>query len=154
MSDINLFKFENNNFNLKDFLFFWKKKNKFDKSNVHILFVDDEDFAIVSNLKKAGWIVDKVKDLKNIEDDIVKRSQIIFVDFKGVGKTLSENEEGIGIIKSLKNTYRDSKRVILYSGHNRFSLKDDIKSADNYLAKNSDTYEFIKMINEEIKKIK
>ncbi|MFP4514520.1 MAG: hypothetical protein ACLFNO_00750 [Parcubacteria group bacterium] len=154
MSEINLFKFENNNFNLKDLLLFWRKNKKHDKSNVHILFVDDEDFAIVSNLKKAGWVVDKIKDLKNIEDEVVKRAQIIFVDFKGVGKTLSENEEGIGIIKSLKNTYKDSKRVILYSGHNRFSLKDDIKSADNYLAKNSDTYEFIKIITEEISKLK
>jgi len=154
MADVNLVKFENNNFNLKDILFSFLKRRKYDKSNAHILFVDDKDFAIVSNLKKAGWIVDKVKDIKNIEDEYVRRAQIIFVDFKGVGKTLSESEEGIGIIKSLKNTYKDTKRVILYSGHNRFSLKDDIKSADNYLPKNSDTYEFIKMITDEIKKLK
>jgi len=130
------------------------KRKKCDKNDIHILFVDDEDFAIIDNLKEARWSVEKINDLHNIEDDCVKRAKIIFVDYKGVGKTFSEKEQGIGIIKSLKNTYGSSKRIILYSGHNRFSLQDDIKAADNYLAKNSDTYEFIKMIQDEVKKIK
>ncbi len=154
MSDINLVKIEKLDLKslVDSFLSIFKKK--YDKHNVIILFIDDEDFAIVSNLKKAGWSVERIKDLKNIEDDIVKRSQIIFVDHKGVGKTLSEKEEGIGMIKALKKAYGDSKRVILYSGYSHFNLDHDIKAADNYLSKNSNTYEFIEMIKQEIKKIK
>lgn len=154
MPDINLFKIEK--LDLKSFSdsFLSMFKKKYDKHNITILFIDDEDFAIVSNLKKAGWLTEKIKDLKNIEDDVVKRSQIIFVDHKGVGKTLSENEEGIGIIKALKKAYGDSKRVILYSGYGRFNLEHDIKAADNYLSKNSNTYEFIEMIKGEIKKLR
>lgn len=136
--------------NLPSFL----KRKKIDKNTAHILFVDDEQFPVVDNLKKAGWSVEKVKDLKNIDDDLVKRAHIIFVDYKGVGKNFSGKEEGIGLIKALVNKYNSAKRIILYSGHNRFTLEHDIKMAHNYLSKNSETYEFISMIESELKNIR
>lgn len=153
MPNINIFNFEKLSFNFKDL---FKKRVEFDKSNIQILFIDDEinDFPVIQNLKDAGWSVEAVKDIKNAEDDIIKRSQIIFVDFKGVGQTLSESEQGIGLIKLLKITYRDTKRVGLYSGYNRFSLGDDIDVADFRLPKNADTHEFIETIQREIKKLK
>lgn len=135
-------------------LVFLKFKKNYNKHNVHILFIDDEEFPIIENLKEAGWSVEKIDDLKNIEDDCVMRSQIIFVDYKRVGRFLSRKEEGIGIIKALKGKYKKSKRIILYSGHNRFTLGHDIKAADNYLPKNADSYEFIQMIESEMKKIR
>jgi len=153
MVNINIFNFEKPTFSFKGL--FGKKKNNLDKSNVHILFIDDEvdDFPVIQNLKDAGWSVEGIKDIQNIEDDVVKRSQIIFVDYRGVGKTLSESEQGISLIKLLKGVYLESKRIILYSGHNRFSLGDQIDVADNKLLKNADTAEFIKMIQCEMKKL-
>lgn len=134
----------------------FKNKRKFDKTNTRILFIDDEkdEFPVIQNLKDAGWSVDSVSDVQNVEDDVVRRSQIIFVDYKGVGQHLSESEQGIGLIKLLKETYRDQKRVGLYSGHNRFSLGHDIDCADFKLPKNADTREFIDTIQREIKKLK
>ena len=153
MANINIFNFENLSFSFRDL---FSRKRRFDKSNVRILFIDDEvdDFPVIQNLKDAGWSVEGVKDVQNVEDDIVKRSQIIFVDYKGVGQTLSEREQGIGLIKLLKETYRGSKRVGLYSGHNRFSLGHNIDVADFRLPKNADTREFIETIQREIKKLK
>ena len=153
MANINIFNFENLSFSFRDF---FRKRNNFDKSNTRILFVDDDvdDFPVIQNLKDAGWSVDGVNDIQNVEDDMVKRSQVIFVDYKGVGQTLSEREQGIGLIKLLKETYKDKKRVGLYSGHNRFSLGHNIDAADFKLPKNADTREFIELIQREIKKLK
>ena len=95
-----------------------------------------------------------MSDLKNIQDENVQRSQIIFVDYKGVGNTLSEKREGgLGIVKAIKQAYGNKKRVILYSEYSRFSLSAEMRIADNQLAKNSNTYEFISMIESELKKI-
>ena len=155
MQDIKIFSFENNNFR-GFFSGLLKKKKVFDKSNIRILFIDDEfdDFPVIQNLIDAGWAVEGIGDVQNIDDDIVKRSHIIFVDYKGVGQKLSESEQGIGLIKLLKNNYKDSKRVGLYSGHNRFSLGDDFDIADFRLSKNTDTREFIEVIQNQILKLK
>ena len=136
------------------FLLLIRFKKKYNKHNTHILFIDDEEFPILENLRDAGWSVVRLEDLKNIDDDNVIRSQIIFVDYKNVGKHLSKREEGIGLIKALKVKYKKKKRVILYSGHNRFNLGHDIKAADNFLSKNSESYEFIQMIESELKEIR
>jgi len=151
--NFNIFNLENGKFNL-NFQNIFKKKTKIDKINANILFVDDEDFPVVAKLKEAGWSVTKIKDIKNIQDEDVQKAHVIFVDYKGVGKSLSETAQGIGIIKAIKNTYGDSKRVILYSGYGRFNLGLDLRAADNQLSKNSDVYEFITMIESEIKELK
>jgi len=131
-------------------------KKKFDKSNVRILFIDDNfrDFPVIQNLKEIGWSVDAIDDCCNVDDDKIQNSHIIFVDFSGVARVLSESEQGISLIKLIKRKYGNKKRVILYSGQDRFSLGDNIDIADNKLSKNSDTERFIEMIEDEIKKLK
>lgn len=147
----NLFNFE---LNFKGFSLPFLFKKKINKQQASILFIDDEYFPVVDNLEKAGWSVKRIKDIKNPQDEDVKRANIIFVDYKGVGRTLSEGDEGIGVIKLLKDSYKNSKRVILYSGYGRFSLGAHLGIADNQMSKESNTYEFIKMIESELKKIK
>lgn len=129
-------------------------RKTYNKHNSQVLFIDDQEFPIIENLKDGGWSVEKIGDLKNIDDDRVVRSHIIFVDYKRVGRSISKKEEGIGIVKALKAKYGKSKRIILYSGHNRFNLGHDIKAADNFLPKNADSYEFIQMIESELDKIR
>ncbi len=148
----NLFNFNLtvNEINLNPFNLFRKKLTK---ETAFILFIDDEHFPIIDNLSKSGWNTKRIKDVKDIKDIDIKRANIIFVDYKGVGKFLAPNEEGIGIIKHLKETYGKSKRVIFYSGYGRFSLGDHLKLADNQMSKESDTYEFIHMIESELKKL-
>jgi len=125
-----------------------------DKTNAKILFIDDEDFPVVDSLKKGGWDVNKIKDIKDIQSEIIKRAHIIFVDYKGVGKKLAKKEEGLGLIRAIKNHYGSSKRVILYSAYGSFNLSMDMRVADNQLDKNADAYQFITMIESELKKIK
>lgn len=132
----------------------WLKKRQYQKMDsqyirekAHILFIDDQTFQKVERIKEAGWIVERTKDIKSLDDDRVKRAHVIFVDYKGVGKYLSLQEEGVGLIIALKNRY-PSKRVVLYSAHTEFSLDDEVrhKVADDILPKNSDVYVYIEKI--------
>lgn len=134
----------------------FKRKNKFDKSNLRILFIDDQidDFPVVQNLKNANWSVETMKEIESINDEKIANSQIIFVDYKGVGRKLAEKDQGLGIIKLLKEEYGDTKRVILYSAYHRFSVEIIDGCYDNHLLKNSDTGKFIEMIKDEKEKLK
>ncbi len=147
----NIFSFEGSNFNF-NFKKNKKEKNNFDKNNVNILFIDDEEFPVVKNLsKQLNWNAKRISDLTDLHDKEIVRSQIIFVDYEGVGNILSPKEKGLGIVKALKETYGESKRVILYSGHSTFPVDAKLELADNRLTKNSDLYEFIRIIETEIK---
>lgn len=152
MLDIKIYLFE------KLSPFHWWNKIKYNKSNVRILFIDDEKMPIVNNLKKAGFNVEEIKDVKNIDIDEVRRSHIIFVDYKGVGKNISPSYEGIGLIKALKDKYSKSKRVILYSAHNQFPKKIVLNQifnlADDKILKNADFTDFLEVINCQMKKIR
>ena len=70
---------------------------------------------VVDNLKKAGYKVKKTRDAKDADDADVKNSQIIFVDYKGVGKKLFGKKEGLGLITELQRIYGEEKRYIIYS---------------------------------------
>lgn len=160
MLDINIFKVENklsNGFwrllNPKN----WGKK-QFTEENVNILFVDDMDMPVVKSLKKAGFNVKKVNDIKNIEDAEVLKAQIIFVDFDGVGKTISPKYQGAGLIKELKVKYSDSKYIVLYTAQptlpTEVSISELFKLADAKMRKDSDVTDFKDEIKKALKKIK
>lgn len=131
---------------------------RFSKSNIRILFIDDSDMPIVENLKRAGWSVRRVRDIKNIDDDAIRTARIIFVDYKGVGRNISPQYEGVGLIKAIKDKYKSSKRLILYSAHSDFPnnivLDPIFQVADNKIRKNADNTEFLAIIDSEIKKIR
>jgi ActR/RegA family two-component response regulator len=134
----------------------WSKRryyNRIDitdiKDKAHILFIDDQSFDVIERIRAGGWIVERVKDIKSLDDDRVRRAHVIFVDYKGVGKHLSNSEEGLGLIKALKKKY-PKKRIILYSAHAEFSLADEVnhKIADDILPKNSDTTVYVEKIEQ------
>ncbi|WP_462183845.1 hypothetical protein [Acinetobacter baumannii] len=116
------------------------------KSKTRILFIDDNDFPVVRNLKQAGWITDLVNDVHDIDDPSILASHILFVDINGVAKNLSK-EEGIGLVKALKQKYGSSKKVIIYSSDedgNRFNQA--FRLADDFLPKQSDYFEFLAIV--------
>lgn len=128
---------------------------KLDKSSVRILFIDDNKFPIIENLKNAGYSVQWIKDIKHIEEAKVMDSHVLFVDYKGVGKNLSQNKEGVGICKMLKDKYKKSKYVVLCTGESiPNELLKEIKSvSDEIVPKSLETTDFINIINEAMHKI-
>jgi hypothetical protein len=155
MADLNNIKLEANYYASggsfwDNFSFFgFRKKDKSSRDEtLRILFIDDNKFPIIDSLKKAGYTVELIRDITRIDDLKVKDAHIIFVDYKGVGKNLSQAKEGIGVCKMLKETYGESKYIILSTGENiPNGLIQEVKSAsDEILSKNSETSEFIKLI--------
>lgn len=134
----------------------WFKK-RYTKDTVNILFVDDLDMPVVDSLKKAEYKVKKVKDIKNIEDAEVKNAQIIFVDFDGVGKTISPRHQGAGLVKELKTKYGSTKFIVLYTAQSTLPTDTTMNSlfniADSRMRKDSDVTDFMEQIREALKKL-
>lgn len=116
------------------------------KEKTNILFIDDNDFPIVNNLQNSGWNASLIHDVSDIDAPIILKSHILFVDINGVAKELSD-EEGIGLVKALKNKYTTSKKIIIYSSDeegNRFNSA--FRKADDFLPKHSDYFEFLAIV--------
>lgn len=135
----------------------WGSKS-YTKDNVNILFIDDLDMPVVESLRKAGYRVKKIRDVKDVDDSEVKNSQIIFVDFEGVGRSVSPQHQGAGLVKELKTKYRESKFVVLYTAQPTMPADTTMSSlftiADARMRKDSDTTDFTDQIREALKKLK
>ncbi len=118
------------------------------KATTKILFIDDNhtEYKIVSILKKAGWTKTKsVKDITDLDSNLITESDIIFVDINGVGLELFE-DQGLGLASALKKKY-PQKKIVIYSAEttgDRFH--DALRQVDHCLPKNADAYQFINLI--------
>lgn len=160
MTDINFFKIEPNfEPGFWDFLSpkNWGRK-KYSKETVNILFIDDLDMPVVENLKRAGYRVRKVRDVKDTDDAEVKDAQIIFSDFDGVGRSISAHHQGAGIVKEIKARYGSSKYVVLYTAQPTLPSDTIMRSlfdaADARLRKDADTTDFTEQIRIALKQLR
>jgi hypothetical protein len=121
------------------------------KARVQILFIDDEQFEYIDTIRNAGWNVQQMEDIANLDDERLRRAHIIFLDYKGVGQHLSPRE-GIGLLKAIQTKY-PKKIIIFYSAHAGFSLGDEFHSADDWLLKHFDPYVYLQKIEENARKL-
>lgn len=126
------------------------------KAQTNILFIDDDkDFKIVNILKKAGWKKASLfpnPDVTDLDNKKIYESHIIFVDIKGVGRTLFE-DEGLGLAVALKKKYQD-KKVVLYSAYPEHKTFHEAWSViDDRIEKNAQPAEFISCIETLAEKI-
>ena len=120
------------------------------KKHLSILFIDDDTkFKVVKILKNAGWVnTSSVRDIKSLDDQIVKDTHIFFVDIQGVGLALQFNEEGLGLALALKNKY-PSKKVVIYSAETKGDrFHEALRKADSFLPKNAEPYEFQQIVEQ------
>ena len=117
-----------------------------EKEEISILFIDDQSFDYVKNLKQAGYVnVKKISVVKRIDSPEICNANIIFVDINGVGESLFPKEQGLGVAKAIKKRFKD-KKVYLYSAQHH-ALNSDFNLLDGVLSKNADPYEFINIID-------
>jgi DNA-binding NtrC family response regulator len=138
-------------------LFTWRSKPRVLsqtelKDKTYILFVDDEQFDYIERIRAAGWNAHQVTDIENLDDEHLKRTHIVFLDYVGVGKKLAPNQQGIGLLKAIKQKY-PQKIVIFYSGHAGFTLGHEFRAADDWMPKNADPYVFLQKIEENAQKV-
>lgn len=120
------------------------------KGSIPILFIDDNKVSFIPAMKKAGYtLIRYIKDCNNIHCEQVKDAEIIFVDVNGVGISLFPQEQGFGLARAIKQQF-PSKCIVLYSAEPQYFRKD-YKFFDSVLPKNSEPYEFTKIIDDWIK---
>jgi hypothetical protein len=154
-----MFNFISLNFNIlsKDFRWKFWKREIYTKENIKILFIDDSDMPVVNSLRSNGYNVKKIQDIKNIDDPVLKDSQIVFIDFHGVGLRISPEHQGAGLIKEIRNQYGLKKYLIFYTNKTNLptetTLHDLFNMADAKLRKDSDNIDFIQQIRKGINEL-
>jgi hypothetical protein len=120
------------------------------KNKIRILFIDDDTkFKVVTILKKSGWIHTKsIKDISNLDDILIKETDIFFVDIQGVGKALGFKDEGLGLAVALKRKYSNKKLVIYSSESQGDRFHEGLRVADTILSKNAEPYEFQNIVEQ------
>ena len=118
------------------------------KDKIGILFIDDDkNFNVVRILKDSKWKNTKsVTDIKSLDKNLVKKSEIIFVDINGVGKILNLEYEGLDLALMLKQKYPDKKIVIYSANKNSNSFHQAWDVIDARLEKNALPYQFQNLV--------
>ncbi|MES1181443.1 MAG: response regulator, partial [Flavobacterium sp.] len=125
------------------------------KRLTHILFIDDDvKFKIVKIILNTGWTNTKsIIDLENYDDELLKKSHIVFVDVQGVGKLLDCKDEGLSLALHIKNKY-PQKKVVIYSAIQAHKVfHEAIQKVDFLLSKDAEPFEFISLIERFSKEI-
>lgn len=124
------------------------------KRLTQVLFIDDESFdSLLNNIRDSGWNVKQKQDIDNLDAEDIKNADIIFIDYKDVGIKLTPTEEGIGLLKAMRNKY-PNKRLIFYSGYAGFIPGHEIHDiANGWISKNADPYVYIERIESEARKV-
>lgn len=133
------------NKNKKKFL----KKSLSDlKDKTRVLMIDDEKTDLVDSLISEGWHVKYMDDLDKYTNTDLIDAHIVCVDIKGVGKKLKIKEEGLGLIRNIKEKYPE-KRIILCSSVGTHDIFDNaINLVDKKVYKNGQTHPFDTAIQE------
>lgn len=118
------------------------------KDKIGILFIDDDNnFNVVKILKDSDWKKTKtIIDIKSLDVNQVKNSEIIFVDINGVGKILNLEYEGLDLALMLKQKYPEKKIIIYSANKNSNSFHEAWGIVDARLEKNALPYQFQNLV--------
>lgn len=120
------------------------------QEKARILFVDDKDCEITKNLRLNNFEVRKIDDVDSpTNDKDVLWANIIFVDYKGVGKKLFQGKEGLGLLAELKRVHGKKKRYVIYSTIQNFDGLVEYP----FIRKNATYSEYISLITDEVSKL-
>ena len=103
------------------------------KSSVNILFIDNEDFNLTTELKeKEGWRhLTCVSDIDSLSQPELVDAHIVCTDIQGVGKELGFTDEGLGLIAAIHSHYPE-KKIIMYSSEAQGRI-DAFHPAEGYV---------------------
>jgi hypothetical protein len=137
-----------NPFKRKHYKKFLKKSLPELKDKTRILLIDDEETGLVESLKGEGWHIKYLPDLDKYNNTDLKDAHIVCIDIKGVGKKLNIKEEGLGLVRNIKEKYPE-KRIILCSSVSSHDIFDNaIDLVDKKVYKDGQTHPFDSAIEE------
>jgi len=113
-----------------------------------ILVIDDQDFPYKTLFKKDGFNVDKWNDVTRLQDLEQGKYDLILLDLQGIGGRLSTNDQGLGVLRHLKESNPDQV-IVAYSNADwgvRYQPFFDL--ADAVLPKSADYLDFKRVVEE------
>lgn len=117
------------------------------KNYIRVLFIDDDTkFKIIKILNTAGWKTQIVKDIDNLDSDLILNTHIFFIDINGVGIKLDFKDQGLGLANAIKQKYPNKKVVIYSSDENGNRFHKALRNVDDFLPKNAEPIEFQSII--------
>jgi hypothetical protein len=118
------------------------------KDKTRILLIDDEETGLVESLKGEGWHIKYLPDLDKYNNTDLKDAHIVCVDIKGVGVKLNIKEEGLGLVRNIKEKYPE-KKIILCSSVSAHDIFDNaVDLVDKKVYKDGQTHPFDSAIEE------
>lgn len=123
------------------------------KFKARIALVDDDEISHVRRLQKEGYGIIDLPDINEIDEFIRKKYHVVVLDIQGIGKNLSENSEGWGVLKYLK-TECPHIVVIMFTGA-EWSItkyKHIADLADDFIGKDLEYLEFKSKLDSAIRK--
>lgn len=123
------------------------------KFKARVAFIDDEELTHIDRLRKDGYNITHFADIEKIDDFIRKEYHVIILDIQGVGKELTPNQEGWGLLKYIKEEYPHIV-VIMFTGAD-WSItqyKDLANKADDFIGKDVEFLDFKSKLDNGIRK--
>jgi DNA-binding response OmpR family regulator len=146
----NLFNSNNDNDQVKEL-----SNEEFDsiKFKARVALIDDEEVTHVERLKNDGYNISHFPDIKNIDDFIRKRYHVVILDIQGIGKDVSPQSEGWGVLKYLKTEFPHIV-VIMFTGAEWSITKyrDQASLADDFIGKDLEFLDFKAKLDAGIRK--
>lgn len=123
------------------------------KFKARIALIDDEEVNHLKRLKKEGYNIFDAPDIDTIDDFISKRYHVVILDIQGVGKKVSPNTEGWGILRYLKSECPHTV-VIMFTGADWSvtKYKHLVDMADDFIGKDLEYLDFKSKLDSAIKK--
>lgn len=118
------------------------------KKRSKIVVIDDDAFTYRSLFKRDGYNIDKWNDINDMNKLENSYYDIILLDIQGVGRDYSQKEQGLGILKHIKQA-NPTQIIVAYSNAD-WSLRyqEFFKMADAVLAKNVDYVDFKRTVDD------
>jgi DNA-binding NtrC family response regulator len=123
------------------------------KFQARVALIDDEEVTHVDRLKNDGYNISHFPDIVNIDDFIRKKYHVVILDIQGIGKDISPQSEGWGVLKYLKTEFPHLV-VIMFTGA-EWSItkyKDQANLADDFIGKDLEFLDFKAKLDAGIKK--
>lgn len=123
------------------------------KFQARIAIVDDEEVPNMENLQNDGYNIHKFSDIPKMDDFIAQKHHVVILDIQGVGKKISPESEGWGILEYLKQEHPHIV-VIVFTGADWSitKFKDKADKADFIIGKDSEYLNFKMKVDAAIKK--
>jgi DNA-binding NtrC family response regulator len=123
------------------------------KFKARIALVDDDEISHVKRLQREGYNIVDLSDISEIDEFLRKKYNVVVLDIQGIGKNLSEQTEGWGILKYIKAEYPHLV-VIMYTGADWSvtKYKHLVDIADDFIGKDIEFLDFKSKLDSAIKK--